>query len=136
MAATVSQIRRTAKRLLRWCVVNGRLDERRARAVLGQVLQSKRRGYPTLLNEFSRLMKIEHAKHTAIVRSANPLTTDLQTRVRDTLERLYGEVLQTEFTDDRELIGGIRIQISSDVYDGTVKSRLTALATSFGIPRA
>lgn len=105
-------------------------------AVLAQILQSKRRGYFTLLNEFKRLVKLEHAKRTARVHSAIPLPTDLQTRVRDTLRRLYGEAIQTEFADDRDLIGGIRIQISSDVYDGSVKSRLATLATGFGIPSA
>lgn len=136
MAATTSQIRRTAKRLFRWCVVNGTFDEGRARAVIGQVLQTKRRGYVVLLNEFRRLVKLELASRIATVQSAIPVPADLQTRVSASLQRLYGETLRAEFSDDRELIGGIRIQVGGDVYDGSVKSRLAALATSFGIANA
>ena len=134
MPSRVSQMNRTAKRLLRWCVVGGKLDEQRARAVLGQVLHSKRRGSLILLNAFNRLVKLEHARRTAIVRSAIPLPGDLQTRLGDTLQRVYGEGLQTGFAADRDLIGGIRIQVGNDVYDGSVKARLAALAASFGIP--
>jgi F-type H+-transporting ATPase subunit delta len=136
MPKTVSQIKRTAKLLFRWCVVNERLDESRTRAVFRQVLQSKRRGYLALLSEFKRLVKLEHARRTAKVDSAIPLPVELQTVVRNTLEGVYGEAILTEFADRPDLIGGIRIQVSNDVYDGSVKSRLAALATCFGIPSA
>ena len=136
MPATVSQIRRTAKLLFRWCVVDRRLEEPRARAVVGQVLKSRRRGCLALLSEFKRLVKLEQARHTAKVDSAIPLQIDLQTRVRDTLKDVYGETILTQFAADPELIGGIRVQVGSDVYDGSVRSRLASLAASFGIPSA
>ena len=134
MPATVSQIRRTARQVFRWCMVNRRLEEPRARAVVGQVLKSRRRGYLALLGEFKRLVKLEQARHTAKVDSAIPLQIDLQTSVRKTLEDMYGEAILTQFAADPELIAGLRIQVGSDVYDGSVRSRLVALATSFGIP--
>ena len=117
-------------------MVNQTLDEPRAREVIGRVMKSKRRGYLALLSEFRRLVKLEQARHTAKVDSATPLQIDIQTRVRDTLEDVYGEGLLTQFAHDPDLIGGIRIQISSDVYDGSVKSRLVALARCFGITAA
>jgi F-type H+-transporting ATPase subunit delta len=119
--------------LFRWCVVNETLDEGRARAVVRQVSQSKRRGYFTVLNEFQRLVKLQQARQTAKVDSAAPLQSDLQTRIRETVDRVYGRPMNTEFAELPELIGGIRIQVSNDVYDGSVKSRLAALAARFGI---
>jgi len=131
--ATVSQSKRTAKMLFNWCVVNETLDEGRARVVMQQVLQHKRRGYFTVLKEFQRILKLQQAKQTAKIDSAVPLQIDLQTQIRESVERVYGQAMSTEFAEAPDLIGGIRIQVSNDVYDGSVKSRLAALAVSFGI---
>ena len=136
MPATVSQLKRTGKMLFRLCVVNETLDEGRARVVVQQVLQSRRRGYFTVLNEFHRLIKLQQARQTAKIDSAVPLQIDLQTRIRETVERVYGQAMNTEFGEAPELIGGIRIQVSNDVYDGSVKARLAALAARFGIRSA
>ena len=133
MPTTTSQVRRAAKRLYRWCVVNGKVEEGRARAVVQQVLTSKRRGYLAVLDEFKRLLTMDSARHTAKVDSAVPLQGDLQTRIRESLTRVYGDPIDAQFGQNPDLIGGIRIQVSSDVYDGTVRSRLQALAASFGI---
>jgi len=133
MPATTSQVRRAAKRLYRWCVVNEKVEEGRARAVVERVLTSRRRGYLSVLGEFKRLLTIDSARHTAKIDSAVPLQIDLQTRIKEGLSRVYGDPIHAQFAQNPDLIGGIRIQISSDVYDGTVKSRLQALAASFGI---
>jgi F0F1-type ATP synthase delta subunit len=41
--------------------------------------------------------------------------------------------MTAEFAEDPDLIGGIRVRVANDVYDGSVKARLAALARSFGI---
>ncbi|PYX73622.1 MAG: H(+)-transporting ATPase [Acidobacteria bacterium] len=133
MPATTLQIRRGAKLLFRWCFADGRLDEDRAREAVRHVLQSKRRGYLAVLGEFKRLVKLDTAKHTASVQSAVPLQADLQSRLRTNLEAVYGERMTAEFAEDPDLIGGIRVRVANDVYDGSVKARLAALARSFGI---
>jgi F-type H+-transporting ATPase subunit delta len=114
-------------------VVNEKVEEGRARAVVERVLTSRRRGYLSVLGEFKRLLTIDSARHTAKIDSAVPLQIDLQTRIKEGLSRVYGDPIHAQFAQNPDLIGGIRIQISSDVYDGTVKSRLQALAASFGI---
>jgi F-type H+-transporting ATPase subunit delta len=133
MPATPSQTRRGVKTLYRWCVVQGRLDESRARQVVKHLLQSKRRGYLAMLSEFTRLVKLERATHTARVESAVPLQVDLRDSLRKNLEMAYGEGLTIEFAQDPELVGGMRVRVASDVYDGSVKWRLAALATRFGV---
>jgi F-type H+-transporting ATPase subunit delta len=133
MPATTLQIRRGAKLLFRWCFADGRLDEHRVREAVRHVLRSKRRGYLAVLGEFKRLVKLDTAKHTASVQSAVPLQADLQSRLRTNLEAVYGKRLTAEFAEDPDLIGGIRVRVANDVYDGSVKARLAALARSFGI---
>jgi len=133
MPAMSLQIRRAAKVLFRWCFADGKLDESRVREAVKHVLQTKRRGYLAVLGEFKRLVRLDCAKHTATVESAVPLQADLRSRLRINLEAFYGEGMATEFAEDPDLIGGIRVRVANDVYDGSVKSRLAELARSFGI---
>jgi F-type H+-transporting ATPase subunit delta len=100
------------------------------------IIASRRRGYIFLLSQFHRLLKLERSRHSANVESAQPLSADLRARIRVNLESVYGPGLETGFEQEPELIGGTRIQIGSDVYDGSVRSRLAALETSFGIVHA
>jgi F-type H+-transporting ATPase subunit delta len=47
------------------------------------------------------------------------------------LSALYGQGLDISFAQNPALIGGLRIKVGSDVYDGSVQSRLAALQESF-----
>jgi F-type H+-transporting ATPase subunit delta len=131
---TTKQIRREAKQLFRLCLVDGALDETRVRQVVTRVLESRPRGYLPLLKFFERWVKLEYARHTAEVESAVPLPFDLAYRVQDAVEKAYGPGMTTEFAAKPELIGGMRIQVGSDVYDGTIRSELEELARLWGIP--
>ena len=133
MPTTSFKIRRIVKSLYRWCEVQGRLDEARVRDVVKHLLQSKRRGYLAVLGEFKRLVKLERARHSALVESPSPLEGDVQLRLRKNLEIAYGSGLTTEFAHNPELIGGIRVRVANDVYDNSVKHRLAELAKTFGI---
>ncbi len=125
------QARREATQLFRICLVNGLLDEDRARRALRQIAALKPRGYLATLSYFRRLVKLDRARHTARVESAATLPRDLQGRVQSGLERQYGPGLDTSFADNAALIGGMRIQVGSDVYDGSVRRRLATLEQSF-----
>ncbi len=118
-------------KLFRLCLVNGLLDEGRARQVVQQVVSSRPRGYLATLSVFRRLVKLESARHTAKVESAQRLPADLQARLQTDLARIYGPGLSASFEDNPTLIGGMRIQVGSDVYDGSVRARLAALEESF-----
>ena len=123
---------REAKELFRLCFVNGVLDEGRVRKVVETVLRSQRRGFLLLLGYFQRLAKLYYAQHLARVESAVPVPEDLQANVRNGLASVYGSGLTTSFTIAPALIGGMRIQVGSDVYDGSVKFGLDNLQKSFG----
>src|SRR5512139_2411587 len=118
------QARREATQLFHLCLVNGLLDEDRARRVVQQMAAAKPRGYLAALSHFRRLVKLDRAQHTARVESAATLPQDLQSTVQRGLERVYGPGLDTSFVDNAALIGGMRIQVGSDVYDGSVRRRL------------
>jgi len=132
---TTREIRREAKQLFRLCLVDGVLDEMRVRQVVERILASRPRGYLPLLKFFERWVKLEYARHTAEVESAVPLPFDLAFRVQEAVEKTYGPGTTTEFSAKPELIGGMRIQVGSDVYDGTIRSELAELARLWGISR-
>jgi F-type H+-transporting ATPase subunit delta len=122
---------REAAGLLRACLVEGTLDENRAGQVVQELATAKPRGYLALLTIFRRLVKLECGRHNAKVESAQPLPADLQTKVLESLTAAYGPGLSTSFSENPELIGGLRIQVGGDVYDGSVRGRLAALERSF-----
>ncbi len=130
MKAT-KQARRDASQLFRLCLVNGLLDEGRVRQVVQQTAAAKPRGYLAILSHLQRLVRLDRAQHTAKVDSAVALPPDVQASVQTGLARQYGPGLSTSFADDPALIGGMRIRVGSDVYDGSVRARLAALEQSF-----
>lgn len=125
------KIRREARKLLRLCRTNGSLDESRVRQVIKSILESKLRGHLALANQFEREVRLDYMKHSADVKSATPLSPELETKVRNNLGQRYGPTIETKFTQDPELIGGMRIRVGDDVYDGSIKARLAALEQRF-----
>jgi len=128
---TSKQAAREAKQLFRLCLFNGLLDESRVRRVVQRVIERKRRGYLVLLSRFHRLVRLDRDRHTAEVASAVPLPADLRTSVQAGLQHAYGHGINIQFSHVPSLIGGMRIRVGSDVYDGSVRSELAALERSF-----
>jgi F-type H+-transporting ATPase subunit delta len=119
--------RRAARQLYRLCVVDGLLDPDRVRNVAARVARSQRRGRLDILTAFQRLVRLDRARHSAVIESATPLAGDVRTEVHDGLTRLYGAGLETTFGENPALIGGMRVKVGSDVYDSSVRARLAAL---------
>lgn len=128
---TIKQLRREAKHLFRLCLVNGSLDQDRVRKVVQHILRAERRGYLALASQFERLVRLDQLRHTAEVESATALPAELRADVQASLAREYGSDINTSFVESPSLIGGMRIRVASDVYDGSVKAGLGALEKSF-----
>ena len=56
---------------------------------------------------------------------------DQQAAIKASLEKIYGTGLEIDYWINPTLIGGLRIQVGSDLYDGSVKTRLEKLQQSF-----
>ena len=127
----IRQAKRDAKELFRLCFVSGSLDEGRMRQVVERVGKSKNRNRLNVLAQLRRLVELDRARHTATVESATPLPPAMQASVQAEISRVYGPGLTVSFFDRPALIGGMRIQVGSDVYDGSVQARLAALEARF-----
>ena len=122
---------RDARQLFRSCQVNGLLDENRVRQAVALVLAQKPRRYVEILSRLHRLVKLDLERRTARVESAAILPDDLQTDVANRIKKIYGEGVSLTFDWNPALIGGLRVKVGSDVYDGSIQARLKALAESF-----
>jgi F-type H+-transporting ATPase subunit delta len=125
------QTTREARQMFRLCLANGLLDEGRVRKMVQQIIGARPRGYLVTLSLFRRLVKLDTDRHSARVESAQSLPADLQGRVQSGLTRIYGPGLSYSFAANSALIGGMRIRVGSDVYDGSIQARLAALQQSF-----
>src|SRR5438309_10224075 len=125
------QARREAKALFRCCSANGVLDENRVRQVVAKVAEAKPRGYIAILSHFQRLVKLEIERRTAKVESAVALSPELQADVKNKLGRIYGQGLNISFAQNPALLGGLRIRVGSDAYDGSVQASLERLEERF-----
>ena len=125
------QARRDAKELFQSCRVDGLLDENKVRQAVTRVIAAKPRGYVAILSHFQRLLKLDLERRTARIESPVALADAQQASVKANLRRRYGEGLIFAFSQTPGLIGGLRVQVGSDVFDGSVQARLAALAEHF-----
>ncbi len=128
---TAKQAQRDARQLFRLCLADGSLDEGRARLVVQQLVDAARPGTFPVLSRFHRLVRLDRANHRADVMSAVPLPPDIRALLEAGVARLYGPGIVTSFTEDPALLGGVRLTVGSDVYDGTIKAGLAALEARF-----
>jgi F-type H+-transporting ATPase subunit delta len=91
------------------------IDHRRV-ARIGEI----RAAFDTLLDERLGLVRAD-------VASAVPLTETEQQAVAAQLTRLSGRRVRAEFAVDAALIGGVKAQVGSTVYDGSVRGQLETL---------
>ncbi len=125
------QAQREARQLFRGCLVSGILDEARVRLAVTLLTEMKPRGYVGILTRLHRLVKLDVARRTARVESAVPATPAQVSGIQAGLAQRYGAGLEIQYAVNPALIGGLRIQVGSDLYDGTVKTRLEKLQESF-----
>ena len=125
------QAQRDARQLFRSCSVNGLLDESRVRQVVSLLAAKKPRGYVEILSRLHRLVGLNLAQRSARVEGAVAVSTEQQATIKSDLEKRYGAGLDVSFSVTPSLLGGLRIQVGSDLYDGSVKTRLEKLAQSF-----
>jgi F-type H+-transporting ATPase subunit delta len=125
------QAQRDARQLFRSCQVGGLLDETRVRQAVALVVARKPRRYLEVLSRLHRLVQLDVERHTARVESAVPLPADLRAGVTGRLEKIYGAGLTITFDQNPALLGGLRVKVGSDLFDGSIRTRLKNLEQSF-----
>ena len=121
--------RRQTKELFELAMVDGRLNADRLGRIATEITERKPRSYVQMLKFLTRLARLETARHHAVIESATPLAEAIRAEINASLIARFGEIT-AEFHHNPELIGGLRVRLGSDVWDGSVQSRLEALKQS------
>lgn len=121
------ETRQLSKELLRDSFIDGRLDNGRIAALVMALIKKKPRNYIKVLESYKRLLRLEVEKRTATIETATEMSRESSTQIVANLKRQYGNDLATRFVVNKELLGGMRIRVGSDVWDSSVRNRLHRL---------
>src|SRR5438445_1098371 len=121
------EIRQLSKEMLRASFTDGQLDRGKIVSLAQSLITKRPRHFLEILQNYKRLLRLEIEKRHAKIESATELSSKAAFDIGARLKRKYGEDLTTEFVVDRALLGGLRVRVGSDVWDGTVRSRLQKL---------
>ena len=120
----------TARRLFGLCQTDGRLDDAKLRHAIALLIEAKPRDYVAILAALQRLTRLEFERRQVLVESAVALDDPSRERVVTGLTKQYGPDLVVEYQTTPALLGGLRIRVGNDVFDGSVKGRLERFANS------
>jgi F-type H+-transporting ATPase subunit delta len=120
-----------ARRLFGLCQTEGRLDEAKMRSVISSLSGQKPRDWQGILAALQRLVRLDLAKREVLIESASALDEVTRQRVVAGLAKQYGPDLSVSYQTTPDLLGGLRIRVGNDVFDGSVKGRLDRLAAAF-----
>jgi F-type H+-transporting ATPase subunit delta len=122
------EIRQLSREMLRASFTDGHLDRGKIGSLVEALIAKKPRDYIDVLKNYKRLLRFEIEKRHAVIESADPLAPEISEQVVANLKQKYGSDLTTEFAINPQLLGGVRVRVGSDVWDGSVRNRLQRLA--------
>ena len=121
------EIRQISREMLRASFTDGQLDRGKIGSLMQSLTEKRPRHYVDILQNYKRLLRLEIEKRHAKIESALQLAPESAKSLTERLKKKYGGDLTTEFVVDPALLGGMRIRVGSDVWDGTVRNRLRRL---------
>ena len=121
------EIRQLSREMLRASFTDGQLDPGRITSLVDSLIARKPRHYIEVLRNYRRLLRLELEKRQARIETASEVDSATTSELVANLKQKYGSDLTTEFVVNPELLGGMRIRVGSDVWDGTVRNRLERL---------
>jgi len=120
-----------ARRLFGLCQTDGQLDNNKLRTVFTRIAEEKPRDYQGILVALHKLLRLDLAKRKVTVESAVELDQISRQRLFNDLSLKYGNDLDVQYLINPVLLGGLRIRVGDDVFDGSVQGRLDRLAKAF-----
>jgi F-type H+-transporting ATPase subunit delta len=121
------EIRRLSREMLRASFTDGQFDPGRIASLVDSLIGRKPRNYINVLKNYRRLLRLELEKRRARIETASDVDSATSSELVANLKKKYGSDLTTEFVVNPQLVGGMRIRVGSDVWDGTVRNRLERL---------
>ena len=121
------EIRQISRQMLRASFTDGQLDRGKIDSLIQSLIAKKPRRYIDILQNYKRLLRLEIEKRHAAIESASELSSQTSSKILAKLKKKYGDDLTADFVVDPTLLGGMRVRVGSDVWDGSVRNRLQRL---------
>ena len=121
------EIRRLSRKMLQASFTDGQLDPGRIASLVDSLIAEKPRNYVNVLKNYKRLLRLEVEKRHATIETASEVDPEIGSEIVSNLKSKYGDDLAAEFHVDPQLLGGMRIRVGNDVWDGSVRNRLQRL---------
>ena len=121
------EIRQLSREMLQASFTDGQLDPGKIASLVDSLVTQKPRNCIDVLKNYKRLFRLELEKRSAIIETASEMDPAIRSEIEANLKSKYGNDLWTEFHVDPQLLGGMRIRVGSDVWDGSVRNRLERL---------
>ncbi len=121
------EIRQLSRKMLQASFTDGQLDRGRISSLVDSLITQKPRNYIAVLKNYKRLLRLELEKRHATVETSNEVDPAIRSEIVANLKSKYGNHLSTEFHVDPRLLGGMRVRVGNDVWDGSVRNRLERL---------
>jgi F-type H+-transporting ATPase subunit delta len=114
--------------MLRASFTDGQLDRGKVASIVQSLIEKKPRHCIDILQNYKRLLRLEIEKRHATIESAAELSPEVREQIVSNLKRKYGTDLTIKFVVNPQLIGGMRVRLGSNVWDGSIQNRLQRLA--------
>ncbi len=124
---TKKEVRRLSREMLRASFTDGQLDQGKITSLVQSLIEKKPRHCVDILQNYKRLLRLEIEKRHATIETAAELDPQVKEQTVSNLRRRFGSDLTSEFLINPDLLGGMRVRVGSDVWDGSVRNRLELL---------
>ena len=121
------EIRQLSRKMLQASFTDGQLDPGRISSLVDSLVTRKPRNYVDVLKNYKRLLRLELEKRHATIETGSEVDSAVRSKIESNLKSKYGNDLSTDFHVVPELLGGMRIRVGNDVWDGSVRNRLQRL---------
>ena len=121
------EIRQLSRKMLQASSTDGQLDPGRIASLVDSLIAQKPRNYIEVLKNYRRLLRLELEKRRATVETASEVDPAIRSEIVANLKSKYGNDVATEFHVNPQLLGGMRVRVGNDVWDGSVRNRLERL---------
>jgi len=93
---------------------------------------ARERTFGHTIEGYITLAAAQKNRAVATVRVAKPLSSDQRDRLRTALSQKIGREVTIQEVIDPEVLGGVRVELGDEVFEGTVADRLESARRLFG----
>lgn len=97
-----------------------------------RAVAARERTFANTIEGYVTLAAAQKNRVVATVRVAKPLTSDQRDRLHASLTKQIGRDVAIQEVIDPEILGGVRVELGDEVFEGTVVDRLEAARRLFG----